>query len=213
VSNIVEIIVIKFNCPEVEVDCINSIIKHTKIAHNLTIYNNYPHNHNIGSLWNELINRSDAKYICLLNSDTIVTERWLERMLLAFELIDDVGVVGPSTDNARNQQNTKVEETFIDFGETYPEWMLGGFCLVFPKEVFKKVGGFSAKFGFYGQEVEFIKRIEDAGLKQIWRTDSFVHHVGSASAKKADANGIFDMEKERARSKELLKPLLQRYNS
>ena len=89
--------------------------------------------------------------------------------------------------------------------------MLGGFCLVFPKEVFRRSGGFNTKFGFYGQEVEFIRRVEKAGYKQIWRTDAFVHHVGSASAKKAEAAGEFDEQAERDKAKELLKEIIPRY--
>ena len=76
----IEIIVVKYNYPDIEKDCINSVIKHTNINYHLTIYDNYPNNENIGLLWNKLINRSDAEYVCLLNSDTVVTDGWLEKM-------------------------------------------------------------------------------------------------------------------------------------
>ena len=208
----IEIIVVKFNCPEVEKNCIESVLKHTKDNYHLTIYDNYPENHNLGKLWNRLIARSDAEYICLLNSDTIVTDGWLDKMMETFKLVDDVGCVGPSTDNARNHQNLEMEEILVDYGKKYPNWMLCGFCLLFPKAAAQKIGGFPIDFGFYGQEVSFIRRLEQAGLKQMWRTDAFVHHVGSASAKKAEANGDFNEKEEREKAKILLKDIIPRYN-
>ena len=209
---LVDIIIVKYNNKEVEDDCIKSVLEHTKGNYHLTIYDNYPENHNLGKLWNRLIKQSDAEYVCVLNSDTIVTEGWLEKMMESFELIEDVGVVGPSTDNARNHQADKVNEILIDYGKTYPNWMLSGFCLLFPKTVIEAVGGFPEDFGFYGQEVSLIKRLEDNGFKQIWRTDAFVRHVGSSSAKKAEADGEFDEKKERAEAKVRLKSIIPRYN-
>jgi len=208
----IDIIIVKFNNKAVEDDCIKSILEHTKGNYHLTIYDNYPENHNLGQLWNKLIKNSDAEYICLLNSDTIVTDGWLEKMAETFELVEDVGVVGPSTDNARNHQANKVDEILIDYGATYPNWMLGGFCLLFPKAVAERIGGFPTNFGVYGQEVAFIKKLEEEGFKQMWRTDAFVRHVGSSTAKKAEAEGEFDEAKERAEAKMRLKTIIPRYN-
>lgn len=208
---LVDIIIIKYNCSKVEQNCIKSVLQHTEGNYHLTIYDNYPYNYNLGKLWNRLIENSDAEYICLLNSDTVVTKNWLKNMMRTFELVDSVGIVGPSTDNARNHQNLKVDTTFIDYGKKYPNWMLGGFCLLFPKKVFKQVGGFPTNFGFYGQEVDFIRRIEKAGLKQMWSACSFVHHIGSVSAEKAEKAGTFNEKEERAKAKELLKDIIPRY--
>ena len=207
----IDIIIVKYNYKKLEDQCVKSILENTTGNYHLTIYDNYPENHNLGQLWNRLIENSDADYICLLNSDTIVTEGWLDELMKTFSVVDNVGVVGPSTDHARNHQTQNRTEPYIDYGKEYPDWMLGGFCLIFPKSVWEKAGGFDPNFGFYGQEVGFIYKVQQVGFKQVWCTKSFVYHVGSASAKKAEIAGEFNETEERAKAKELLKDIIKRY--
>ena len=199
----VDVIIVKYNTPELEEICIQSVVDNTEIPYRLTIFDNYQTKHNIGQLWNKLISESSSDYICLLNSDTKVTPKWLSKLLKTFDRVDKVGCVGPSTDNSHNQQSReKPEEVFVDFGKTYPKWCIGGFCLVFPKKVWEEVGGFPEDFGFYGQEVALVDRIMSIGYKQIWRTDVFVHHEGSASVKKAEKSGEMSETLERQLGKE-----------
>jgi len=192
-----EIIVVKYNLRGIEDQCIRAVLDHTD-NYNLTVFDNYPKNHNLGQLWNRLISKSEAEYICLLNNDALVTPFWLDKLLEAFGKHPKVGVVGGTTNSSHNQQSTDhTAKTFVDFGRTYPGWCLSGFCLVFPKKVWEEVGGFPEDFGFYGQEVAFIDRLTEKGYKQCWRTDVFIYHYGSASVKKAQANGDIDEIKER----------------
>jgi cellulose synthase/poly-beta-1,6-N-acetylglucosamine synthase-like glycosyltransferase len=198
-----EIIVLKFNNPEVEDNCIKSVIACTTSPYSLTVYDNYPQNNNIGGLWNRLIDNSDCEYICLLNSDTIVPTGWLEKLLDTFNISEKVGVVGPSTDNSHNSQSKLVDDKIISINfstfklpDGKPE-ILSGFCLVFPKKVWAEVGGFPEDYGFYGQEVKFIDNILEAGYYQIWRKDVFIHHEGSATVKKLAREGKFDEAAER----------------
>lgn len=191
------IIVVKYNNKKVEDDCLKSIVKYTDSPYSLVFYDNYPKNKNLGQLWNKLISDCDSENICLLNSDTEVTKGWLKKLedILVFP---QVGCVGPSTDNSHNQQSKeKPGEQLVDFGETYPGWCLSGFCMVFPKKVWTECGGFAEDFGFYGQEVALLDKMGKLGYKQMWRTDVFVHHIGSSSAKKAQAEGKMDELLER----------------
>jgi len=196
-SDITNIIVVKYNTPELEQKCIESVIKHTNTPYHLSIYDNYVYKHNLGQLWNRLIQNSASDYICLLNSDTIVTSNWLSQLLLTFS-DKEVGCVGPSTNNSKNQQSRpKPNEIFVDFTTVFPGWVLSGFCLLFPKKVWEEVDGFPESFGFYGQEVAFIDKIVKKGYKQIWRTDVFVYHEGGASIKKAQSLGEINEKEER----------------
>jgi len=205
-----EIILVRYKLPETEKDCMASVVEFTNEPYSLRVFDNAPKNHNLGKLWNRLIGESESEYICLLNTDTIVEERWLERLLGVFKELPDAGVVGPSTDNSRNQQSGKPngkKKKIINFGKTYPGWCLSGFCMVFPKKVWEECGGFPEDFGFYGQEVAFIDRITKAGYKQYWRTDVFIHHEHSASAKAAQARGEMDEEAERKKGNLKIKGL------
>lgn len=185
-----EIILIKFRNREYEDPCLYSLIANTNAKYHLTVYDNSVHNENIGKLWNRLIERSDAKYICLLNTDTLVTNGWLTKLLGVFKEYDNVGCVGPSTTSSSNPQECvpAKEKKVIDYRETYPMGTLTGFCLLFPKKVWKAVGGFPEDFGFYGQEDDFLDKISFAGYKQLWRQDAFVLHYGAATAKKVGLN-------------------------
>jgi GT2 family glycosyltransferase len=185
----------------------------TEGYYHLTIYDNYPYKENLGKLWNRLIKQSTADYICLLNSDTVVTPNWIDKLLETFQRVEKVGCVGPSTDNSVNKQSKdKPEEVFVDYSLYHPGWDLSGFCLVFPKQVWEEARGFREDFGFYGQEVAFIDRIVAAGYKQIWRTDVFVHHEKGASIKKAQAAGEINEEAERAKARELFGKLRKELN-
>lgn len=201
----VEIILVKFNNADFEIPCLLSVIANTKTQYHLRAYDNYPINHNIGQLWNRLIKDSDAEYICLLNTDTLVEPEWLGRLVEVFSLQEKVGIVGPTTTSAKTQQAKEVKAKnpeLVDFGKDYPGWCLSGFCIVFPKKIWEEVGGFPEDFGFYGQEVAFIDKIMEHGYKQIWRKDVFVWHYGQATVKMAVANGEMDEQKERAIARE-----------
>ena len=203
-----DIILIKFNNKDWEDKAVDAVIKHTSEPYHLTVYDNYPKNHNIGSLWNRLIKQSDAEYICLLNTDAEVTDGWLTKLLQVFKREDQVGAVGPTTNHARNHQaDIKPRKSYeiVEYKRLHPDECLGGFCLVFPKFIWEKVGGFPEDCGFYGQETIFLEKVSKHGYKQIWRTDAFVWHEGQATVHKEVAAGRFDEKQERMIAKAKIK--------
>lgn len=203
----IEIILVKYNAPQFENAAISSVMGYTREPHHLTVYDNYPEKHNLGQLWNRLIKRSDAEYICLLNTDTLVEEKWESKLMEVFKIYRDAGVVGPTTcpqgsKNAQGKEPKSDHMEIVDFGATYPNWCLSGFCIFFPKKIWEEVGGFPEDFGFYGQEVAFIDRITEKGYKQYWRKDVLVWHYGGASVKKAEKAGEIDEQAERKIARE-----------
>jgi len=205
-----DIILIKYNNRDWEDKAVQAVIKYTDQPYHLTVYDNYPQNNNIGKLWNKLIDQSDAEYICLLNTDAEVTEGWLYKLLEVFEREKLVGCVGPTTNHAKNHQNSCPPSNnydVVDFAKTYEGECLGGFCLVFPKYVWEDVGGFDENFGFYGQEVNLLDKMTARGYKQIWRKDAFVWHEGQATVKKEVQAGRFDEQSERRIAREKINEL------
>ena len=202
----IEIIIVSYNQPEMTKRCVRSVKDYTKLPHTLTVYNNLKENKNLGQLWNELIAKSKADYICLLNDDALVEPEWLEKLMEIFAKEDNVGAVGPTTSSSVNQQSKEFPTAgyeIVDFTEKYPGWCLSGFCLIFPKAVWADAGGFPEDFGFYGQEVALLDKISHKGYRQIWRKDVLVWHYGSASVRKAQQEGKMneDYEREIARKK------------
>jgi hypothetical protein len=197
-----EIILVRYKLPKVENDCLKSVLDYTSNYH-LTVYDNAPQNINLGKLWNQLIKRSDADTICLLNTDTIVEPDWLTKLeeTLSAPSWSKVAAVGPVTNQTHNCQ--KQERSGKPAYEMPPHEMLGGFCLLFLKSVWEEVGGIPEDFGFYGQETAFLKKVQHKGYKQLVRPDVFVFHYGAASAKEAEKRGEMVVEKERVNARNL----------
>lgn len=188
---------------EMEDNCIRSVNLLTREPFILTVHDNYPQNENLGKLWNKLINQSKGTYICVLNTDTIVTPQWDTKLMEVFEKEIKVGAVSPSTNSSHNKQSSldRIPSAYsIEEFSGYE--CLSGFCLLFPKTLWKATGGFPEDFGFYGQEVVFLDKIRARGYRQIWRQDAFVWHFGSATVKKAVSEGKFDELAERRAARE-----------
>ena len=60
------------------------------------------------------------------------------------------------------------------------DWVSGASMLV-RREVFSSVGLFDEEFFLYFEEIDFAKRIQDAGWKNYFAADIFVDHVGGLS--------------------------------
>jgi len=197
-----DIIIVKFGQKDIEDNCISSVLRSTSSPYHLTVYDNFIQKENLAKVWNRLISQSNADYICLLNSDTLVTMGWLENLLEAFGKDPRLGAVGPSTNKCGNQQCKPSpvdphKSPFLDFGRTFPNWCLSGFCLVFPRSVWEEVKGFPEDCGFYGQETAFIDKLTKRGYKQCWRTDTFVFHYGGYTAKKTFTSEELQKEREK----------------
>lgn len=168
------IILIRFNLPEIEQECIDSVKKYTDLnKHTLTIYDNYPKKEKLAVVWNRLIKQSQEDFICLLNSDTKVTKNWVEDLMEGFK--KDVIAVGPSTNNCGTIQKTgKRGEGFQNLEH------LSGFCLIIRKtNIF-----FEESVPFYGNENVFLTKAKRNGWKAVWCKKAFVYHIGGASGGK-----------------------------
>lgn len=135
--------------------------------------------------------------LLLLNSDTIVTPRWLDNLHRALYSADKVGAVSCVTNNCSNQQAIDVSyqtvEDLIAFSEDYnhsdtQKWYtwptLVGFCFLLKYEVYEKLGGLDERYspGNY-EDDDYSFAIRQAGWRLLLCTDTFIHHFGSASFK------------------------------
>lgn len=146
-----------------------------------------------------------APYVVLLNSDTLVTPLWLERLVACAESDPNIGLVGPLSNTASWQSIPEVESkgdwatNTFDPGvtpELMAEWVaqwsaqayprvafLNGFCLLLKREVLKTVGVFDeGRFGEgYGEENDLCLRAGAAGWHLSIADDAFVYHAQSMS--------------------------------
>lgn len=133
--------------------------------------------------------------ILLLNSDTIVTPRWLNQLRKALYSSDDIGAVGCVTNRCSNYQI--VEIPYTDINDMLPfadgfnhsnkdKWVesfkLIGFCMLFKREIYNKIGGLDERFtpGNF-EDDDYSLRIRLEGYRLLLCEDTFIHHFGSAS--------------------------------
>ncbi len=138
--------------------------------------------------------------VVLLNSDTIVTAGWIEKLKRAAYSRKRVGTVTPFTNNGaicslphfgidNNLPSDLSVDEFAALVEevadgTYPELpTCVGFCVYICREALKACGMFKAE-AFprgYGEENDVSLRFAQAGYSNLLDPSTFIYHGGSAS--------------------------------
>ena len=110
---------------------------------------------------NRGIEFGDSPYVCLLNSDVMVTKGWLMKMVMALESDERNKIVNPCTNNTALinvplQQGYDYQDMNRAFEKMshhlYPEVMPTGFCFMFPRSLVEEIGLFDEGYGSYGEE-------------------------------------------------------------
>jgi GT2 family glycosyltransferase len=180
-------------------------LKEFSVAHNSVVLEN---NVSLGyaKAANRALRESVGEYVVLLNSDTVVPCRWVERLLECLESDRNVGIVGPLS-NAAGWQS--VPRVFDDDGDwmvnqlpkgvtadtaatmvesvslrRYPDVpFLNGFCLLMKRTVIEQIGYFDEKAfpDGYGEEVDFCLRAGRAGFGMAVADHAYIFHFKSRS--------------------------------
>ena len=205
----VDIIILGFDTPEQDEQCLQGIFENTKYSHyKITWYNNYFHKYSVSKAWNNLINQTDGEYICLLHNDAIVGKDWLIKLIDVFN-DSEVGAVGPSFDNCLGVQKILYRKipkrkTLVDLEEeSGKSFQLSSICLIFPRKIWEEIGLFNEKFYLHA-ETEFLHRVQLKKFKTIWRQDVYVKHCGGVSRKKREKKDkVFDFAEEKRKANKL----------
>ena len=139
-------------------------------------------------------------YLCLLNSDTIVTQRSWLGIVQAFESSPKIAVVGPSTSQTVTAQvvpralycrHLWSDEQISCFAEKYVSRhrqepvvdlpKVGGFAFFVRRAIWQRMGGFDKNLPDYGNELEFCERAINLKFRVVWSKASYIHHLGSES--------------------------------
>lgn len=196
-----EIIIVKYNLKDYEDETTSQVLNTVSIPYHLTVYENYKRDANLSTVWNDLIHRSDAKYIILLNNDTVPSKGWAKKLLEPFK-DKKVGAVGAISNKAGGYQGG--HKKALKKGMIQETSMLSGFCLAFPKKVWKEVGGFDEEYRLYGEDGDFCNKIKQKGYKLLIRFDTFIYHHKAKSQAVAESRGK-DIEKIKRESQALFR--------
>jgi GT2 family glycosyltransferase len=135
---------------------------------------------------------SDAPWVCLLNSDTLLTEGALERMVAGCEKDPSIGLATPLSNAAVNLSVKLPEgEDVFSFGRRvgrtspahYPDAVtVVGFCLLVKRDVITSLGVFDTIFGRgYCEETDLHYRARAAGRRCVVADDVWIHHLHGGS--------------------------------
>jgi len=212
---LVSIIVVTMNTPRLTGPCLQSVIQNTSVPYELIVVSNSPakaiqncladhpklriiqNAKNLGytKAANQGIKEAKGKFLCFLNSDTLVPPKWMERLLKAVQK-PNVGAVGPVSNTIswtdRWLNGLSVNETatsLIDeaFQRWYPNkvekisW-LNGFCLMIPKPVIERVGLFDERFFFGWEDLDYSFRLRLQGYRLIRLKNLFLYHQTEGSS-------------------------------
>lgn len=208
-------------------ECLNRLKKHTQYPYRLIIIDNgstqpvkqyleslgadFPeyllirNSANLGFVKavNQGMISSENRYVCLLNNDVSVTDKWLTLMIETVE-------AGPKNIGAANP-------TSNDYGEAGPDGEKNdfqeldyckGFCILIKKEIIGRIGLFDEVFGMgYFEEKDFCRRVIKAGFLCIRAKSAFVMHKDRLSFDKlSNRDEIFEIN-ESIYNKKWGKPL------
>lgn len=117
----------------------------------------------------------------LLNSDGTIQPSWgyfptLRRIGQMMVFIDNLPVVRRFIDSIHVRDLSRYEK------EQEVDWVTGA-CVMLKREVFAKVGGIDEKYFMYGEEMEWMYRIKQAGYKIGYTPQAVATHLLGASSK------------------------------
>jgi GT2 family glycosyltransferase/glycosyltransferase involved in cell wall biosynthesis len=166
----------------------------------------HPHNRGYTCSVNTGLKLSEAAYVVIQNSDTIVTPGWLSSLVRCIESDPAIGLAGPLSNAASWQNVPELRDKDGNFAinalpdglgpadmaalvahcsaRSYPRVpFLNGFSYMIKKEVIGKIGLMDeASFPQgYGEENDFCLRAADAGYQLAVADDAFVFHAKSKS--------------------------------
>jgi len=220
-----DIIIPIYNAYEYTEKCIESVIKNTKFSQNkliliddkspdervwpllkkykakysfVDIYQNEENKGFVGTI--NIGMQISTNDVLLLNSDTEVTSRWLEKIATCAYSKKNVATVTPLSNNATLASVPKAFfpndipkgytlEEMADLVEKcskkeYPEIPTGhGFCLYIKREILEEIGFFDEKtYGKgYGEENDFCFRCLDHGYCHLMCDNTYIFHKESQS--------------------------------
>ncbi|MBU2529979.1 MAG: glycosyltransferase family 2 protein [Elusimicrobia bacterium] len=154
-------------------------------------------NYGFAKAVNQGLRLASCEYIAVVNSDIIFYPAWLKNMLKILSK-PNIGMVGPMTNRTvglqriklakKIENNSKALEIFSNAmrmkfkDEYFLIHRLIGFCFVFKREIFEKIGLLDERFGIgCFEDIDYCLRIRQAGYKLAALKNVFVYHHNHGS--------------------------------
>lgn len=161
---------------------------------------------------NVAMEKARGRYLLLLNSDArLISDGDVTRLIDRLERMPGVGVIGPKLVGEEGTLQSSARR-FLGLANEIvrrfqihhfmprriaatlllgpywahdsvyeADWIVGA-CMLVPRQVYERVGGFDPEFFMYGEEQEWCWRIRRAGFRIVFDPGVTVVHRGSASS-------------------------------
>jgi len=170
-----------------------------------------PENRGFAAANNQGFGISKGRFITMLNSDTIVVDGALQKIvrfmigkpeasIVGCKLLNMDGSTQPSVRSFPDFWNLVCEATFLYrlfprspfFGRFYHSYFkydrdirvdwVNGACLTFRRSVYDVVGGLDERFFMFSEEVDFCRRASDAGFQTWFHHGAEIMHLWAGSS-------------------------------
>jgi GT2 family glycosyltransferase/glycosyltransferase involved in cell wall biosynthesis len=221
---VIDIVLPVYNAPDDVRGCVDSVLTHLRPDVRLVLIDDASPDPRIADYFSELEQRAHPQVVLLrnaqnvgftgtanrgmqlsradvilLNSDTIVTARWLDAIMHCAATDTRTGTITPFSNNAEicsfprfcednpwpagadpEPVRVALSETAVP---TYPDLPTGvGFCMYIRRALLDDVGLFDMAFGAgYGEENDLCLRAARAGWRNVLADNAFVVHTGGKS--------------------------------
>ncbi len=198
--------------------CVDSLRKHTTAPHEIIVVNNgsdaattryirslrgvrvIANRSNLGfaRAVNQGMRAARGRYIGWINSDTVCTPEWLERMIDALQSDPAIAAVGPMTNRSAGAQVVRLKRdagsdpkaldryarawSMMHDGQRRDVRRLTGFFTLFKRRAVDEVGLLDERFGTgCYEDYDYCLRLRQAGYRLALAMDVFIHHREHAS--------------------------------
>jgi len=222
------IIIVSFNTAQITQACVRSIIKsftNTSITYEIIIIDNASNdktiillnqinsshikiienktNSGFAKANNQGVSFASGKYILLLNSDTLILDKAIEKMLIQYKKDPEIHFLGPKLLNNDLTEQASAAPFYslpVIFGALFlkgdywgltrssptkfikTDWVSGA-CILTTKENYQKLNGFDENIFMYMDEVDLLYRGSKLQLSTYFYPNAKVIHLGSGSSK------------------------------
>ena len=133
------------------------------------------------------VKATSSSYVCFLNSDTVVGEKWLTNMILAAEYSKRIGIVNPNSNNFGLKEKGLTVSEMAKVCSKGPSIIAeqaaaSGFCMLIKREVINKIGLLDECFGVgFFEDADYSFRAKEAGYMCVRALRAYVNHRQHAS--------------------------------
>ncbi|WKA47178.1 glycosyltransferase family 2 protein [Geobacillus zalihae] len=243
----ISIIIVNYNTPKLTVEAIESILKSkTKYSYEIIVVDNHSSDDSVRILKgkfpnivvienkqnvgfskanNQAIKLSKGRYILLLNSDTIVREDTIEKMIEFMDKNKKVGASGckvilpngeldwachrgfPTPEASfyylvglarlfpRSRRFNQYHLGYMNLNEPHPIDCLVGAFMMVRREVIEQVGLLDEEFFMYGEDIDWCYRIKQAGWEIYYCPFTSIIHYKGASSKKKPFKIVYEFHR------------------